>query len=209
MKASLFFLEQSYSVVCLFSRQHLSSHYSFLLHFVHLLLRRALMCGWLWSTTRRQPLSSYASLASRALDNDDDGWLLWWWRRCYNNSYNYEGSSLSTTLKRLVGATQALWDQVCPTPPMMISEGFVITIIITTTTIVIPTIILPSTHRPTGNLQHPTPKELGSPRLAVFGRVWWFWQLDWHSQGDDCDHEDEDADDNDEYDDDEGYDCDT
>ena len=48
----------------------------------------------------------------------------------------------------------------------------------------------------------------------MFGRVWWFWQLDWHSQGDDCDHEDDDADDNDEYDDDEGDDdegddCDT
>ena len=77
VKVSLFFLEQSYFVVCLFSSHHLSSHYYFLLHFVHLPLRRALMCGWLWSTTRRQPLSSYASLASRDLDNDDDGWLLW------------------------------------------------------------------------------------------------------------------------------------
>ena len=189
MKVTLFFLEQSYSVVCLFSRQHLSSHYSFLLHFVHLLLRRALMCGWLWSTTRRQPLSSYASLASRALDNDDDGWLLWWWRRCYNNSYSYEGSSLSTTLKRLVGATQASWDQVYPTPLMMISEGFVITIIITTTTIVIPS---PSSY-PASQWQFAAPhseRARESQTRRVRSRLmvlaaglafpgWWLWSWGW------------------------------
>ena len=45
----------------------------------------------------------------------------------------------------------------------------------------------------------------------MFGRVWWFWQLDWHSQGDDCDNDDDDEDDDDEdsdYEDDEGDDCD-